>query len=74
MTKPDYMTQHASLSPAWKRVRDRNVIPLLIDAAGSVESVIESWAIRVRSAPAQSLGIVVAASALASFLLARRRA
>ncbi|WP_428488604.1 hypothetical protein [Rhodopila sp.] len=74
MSNPDYMTRYASPPPAWKRLLNRNVVPTAIDAAGSLEAIIERWAIRVRTAPAQSLGLVIAASALASFLLARRRA
>ena len=74
MIKSDYLTRHASPPPAWKHVLDRDVVPMAIDAAGSLEAIIERWAIRVRTAPAQSLGIAVGVGALASFLLARRRA
>lgn len=74
MIEPGYLTHKPAAPSAPKRVFDQNVIPALIDAAGSLEAVIERWAVRVRHAPAQSLGIALGASAVVSFLIARRRA
>ena len=74
MIKPDYLTLKAGPPSTPKRVLDQQVIPVLIDAAGGLEAVIERWASRVRQAPARSLGFALGASTLVGFLLARRRA
>ena len=74
MIKPDYLTHKPGGPSSPKRVLDQQIIPVLIDAAGGLEAIIERWSTRVRHAPAQSLGIALGASALISFLLSRRRA
>jgi hypothetical protein len=74
MIESEYLTQKAPPPSAPKRVLDQKVIPVLIDAAGGIEAVIERWAVRVRQSPGQSICVALGAGALVSFLLGRRRA
>jgi hypothetical protein len=72
MINPNYLLHRPGAPSAPKRFLDRQVIPLLIDAAGALETTVERMAIGVRQSPGRSMGIAMGAGMLLSFLLPRR--
>jgi hypothetical protein len=74
MIKPGYLTHKPAAPSAPKRYFDQQVMPVLIDAAGGVEAVLEQVAIRVKRSPGESLAITAGTAAVLSFLLKRRQA
>lgn len=66
MVSSNYIAGKSSAPSASKRFFDQQVLPVAIDAAGSVESVVESLAERIRGRPvgalwlALGLGVVLA--------------
>ena len=52
---------------------DREIIPLLIDAAGSFEGVLEHVAVQTRKTPGLSIGLALGVGVVAGCLLPRRK-
>jgi hypothetical protein len=74
MIKPGYLTHKPAAPSAPKRHFDQQVMPVLIDAAGGVEAVLEQVAIRVRQSPVRTLSAAAGTASVLSFLLKRRQA
>jgi hypothetical protein len=73
MVSPKYLAGKTTVPSRFKRFFDRRVLPVAIDAAGSVEAVLEGVACRARRQPAVALGLACSASFLLSMLIGRRR-
>jgi hypothetical protein len=73
MIEPDYLVHKPAGPPAPKRFVGQQVVPSLIDAAGSLETVLERISIRVRRSPGPALGIAAGSGLLLAFLVSRRR-
>ena len=73
MVTSNYIEGKSSLSSGPKRFFDQQVLPVAIDAAGSVESVVESLAERVRGRPMGTLGLALGLGILLAVLVPRSR-
>jgi hypothetical protein len=74
MVTKNYMLKKPQGPSAPKLFLDQQVVPALIDAAGAVEGVLETIAVRSRAAPFSALGAALGTGALLSMVLLSRRA
>jgi hypothetical protein len=68
MISSDYLLHNPGGPSAPMRVLNRQVIPVLIDAAGGVEMALEQLASRIQQSPATSMGVALGVGALLSFI------
>jgi hypothetical protein len=73
MVSPDYLAGKTADPSRLKHVFEQRLLPVAIDAAGSVEAALEGVARRTRRQPAVALGLACSASLLLSMLMIRRR-
>jgi anaerobic C4-dicarboxylate transporter len=73
MINHEYLVETARPPSDVKRYVNHHVIPAAIDAAGSVEAVLEILSQRTRRQPAMVLGVAAGAGFLLSVLTGRRR-
>jgi hypothetical protein len=73
MIKLQYLTHKPAAPAPAQRFFDQRVIPVLIDAAGGIETAIEHWSTRVTRSPVPSLVIALATGVLLSAVASSRR-
>lgn len=71
MVSSSYIEGKSSPPSASKRFFDQQVLPVVIDAAGSVESVLESLAERIRGRPLGALGLALGLGVVLAVLASR---
>ena len=73
MVGRDYMLKKGAGPSAPKVFLDQKVVPVMIDAAGSVEGVLERVAVRVRRMPVAALAAALGTGTLVTLLAVPRR-
>ncbi|MGA9864838.1 MAG: hypothetical protein WBQ75_00180 [Acetobacteraceae bacterium] len=73
MVGSNYIEDKSSPPSGPKRFFDQQVLPVAIDAAGSVESVLESLAEYIRGRPTGTLGLALGLGILLAVLAPRPR-
>lgn len=73
MVDQGYMLEKPTGPGPWKVYFDQRVFPLLIDAAGAVEGVVEQVTVGTRARPATALGVALAVGCGIGLLGRRRR-
>lgn len=71
MVTSNYIEGKSSPPSASKRFFDQQVLPVVIDAAGSVEAVVESLAQRIRGRPVGALGLALGLGVVLAVLAPR---
>ncbi len=74
MLSPDYLLDKTPPPSALRQFFDQQVLPVAIDAAGSLEALLEDVARATRRRPVAALGIAFASAFLLSALAGRRPA
>lgn len=73
MVTNSYMLDKPRRPSDLRRAFDQQVLPLVIDALGGVEQVVEQLALRTRRQPTMVLGMAAGAGVLLSLLAVPRR-
>ena len=72
MVDRGYMVEQPLGPGPWKVYLDQTVFPVLIDAAGAVEAVVERVVVRTRERPATALGVALVVGCGVGLLRRRR--
>ena len=71
--KRDYLLHKPAAASASKRFFDRQVIPVMIDAAAGADMAVAGWARQVRRSPGPAMCVAVGTGLVLSMLTLRRR-